>query len=310
MATIIVAAGGTNFTRGIVSVPGITPEKIIGGVSNVIEKGDIFFCNFESVAATPEELKGLKKREKEYVFNSDPGFVRKFFETITGKKGTEAVVSLANNHLQDYGDEGAVKTIANLKTIGINICGAGMNSGEARMPAIIKVNRTGERVAFLSYSSAVFEKRDYAGEAKPGVAQTDIDSIKVDVAKARKDADFVVVSFHWGPHPAKATKEWIEKMKNHSLKQTALAHATIDAGADVIIGHGPHFVQKTEKYKKGMIIYSAGNFTGDFVDHKGALFEIELRKEGIEMKSYFIRNTIRPFLTKEETKEAPKALLR
>jgi len=288
----------------------MTPEKIIGGVSNIIEKGDVFFCNFEGAAASSEELKGLTARKKTYVFNSDPGFVRKVFDIIKGKE-REVVVSLANNHLQDFGSYGAIRTIENLKSSGIQYCGVGTDERTARAPAIINVKRTNERIAFLSYSAVRYIESDFALKSRPGIAKAEVSSVKEDVANARKDADFVVVSFHWGPHPVRLTREQEEKLKKSPEdKQIRLAHAAIDAGADIVIGHGPHVIQNIEKYKKGMIIYSAGNLVGNFTDRKGALFEIELRKDGIDVKSYPIRNTVGPFLTKDETKEAPKALLR
>ena len=309
MVTII-AAGDTNFTGKNVSVPGMTPENIIAGVSKTIEKGDIFFCNFESAAVNPEELKELVARKKIYVFNSDPGFVRKVFGSIKGKE-KEVVVSLANNHLQDFGSNGAIKTIENLKSSGIQYCGAGMDEKTARAPAIINIKKTGERVAFLSYSAVRYIESDFALKSRPGIAKAEAGSVKEDVANARKEADFVVVSFHWGPHPVRLTKEQEEKLKKSPEdKQIRLAHAAIDAGADVVIGHGPHVVQNTEKYKKGVIIYSAGNFVGNFIDRKGALFEIELQKDRIDVKSHPIGNIVRPSLIKEETREAPKALLR
>jgi len=105
------------------------------------------------------------------------------------------------------------------------------------------------RVAFLAYS-LVFPEEFWAGPEKPGTAFGHERYVRADVAAARRRADVVVVSFHWGREGQTGLRDY----------QTLLAHAAIDSGASVVLGHHPHVLQGVERYKDGVIVYSLGNF--------------------------------------------------
>ncbi len=157
------------------------------------------------------------------------------------------VMALANNHMMDYGPEPLQATLRLLDSLGIAYSGAGMDASAARRPAVVE--RGGVRAAFLSYSR-VHPLQFWAGKRKPGTAPANDAEVAADVRAARRDADLVVVSVHWGAELMTRPKDY----------QVRLAHAAIDAGADLVLGHHPHVLQGLELYKGKLIAYSLGNF--------------------------------------------------
>lgn len=137
------------------------------------------------------------------------------------------VANLANNHSLNYGSEGLENTITTLDDAGIISVGVGVT-----MYKSLK----GIKLAFLGYNQ--FGRL-------PDIGQ--------EIKNAKDQANLVVVSFHWG-------EEYTDKP---TIKQQELAHLAIDNGADLIIGHHPHWVQPIEVYKDRLIIYSLGNFIFD-----------------------------------------------
>lgn len=158
-------------------------------------------------------------------------------------------VSLANNHSMNFGPRGMSDTLSLLSQAGIVPFGAGMNLAEARRPALFTVK--GVTLAFLGYDAI---SDDYlATEERAGSAPADPALFAQDIAAARKQADVVIVYFHWG---------W-EYTHNPSPWQQALAHQAVEAGADLVIGSHPHWVQGLERYRGVPILYSLGNFIAD-----------------------------------------------
>lgn len=156
-------------------------------------------------------------------------------------------VSLANNHMMDYGPEPLAVTLGLLDSLGIGHSGAGLDAAQARRPALVE--RNGVTVAFLSYSR-VHPLQFWAGRKKAGTAPADEAEVIADVIAAKKQASIVVASFHWGA-------ELMDRPKEYQMR---LAHAAIDAGADLVLGHHPHVLQGLELYKGKLIAYSLGNF--------------------------------------------------
>jgi poly-gamma-glutamate synthesis protein (capsule biosynthesis protein) len=108
-----------------------------------------------------------------------------------------------------------------------------------------------------SYGTNYYSKKASTG----GVGMIDKDKISSDIAKAGELADIVIVMMSWG-----------SEYTNHSnAHQQALAHAIVDAGADMIVGSHPHWVQEIEVYKGKPIVYSLGNFIFDQTD-EGLMF--------------------------------------
>jgi poly-gamma-glutamate synthesis protein (capsule biosynthesis protein) len=189
---------------------------------------------------------------KNFNFRARPSTVQVLVEA--GVK----LVSLANNHLMDYGPDGVVDTIGTLDAAGIAHFGAGRTLAEARKPAILEVG--GLKVAFLGYLSlgAKHPEPDvvWATGTQAGVAGHPSDwavveaMVREDVAAARKQADLVAVFFHWGREGSKGPDPY----------QLQLARAAVESGAAVVLGAHPHVLHGMELQGRVPVFYSLGNF--------------------------------------------------
>ncbi len=176
------------------------------------------------------------------------------------------MLSLANNHMFDWGQAALVDTLDRLRSAGIRPVGAGRNDLEAHYPVLVNLN--GVRLAFLAYVD-VPPREASAGADRPGVAWLDPERALADIRFAQPLADVVVVSLHWG----------VEYARRPSPAQVEFAHRMIDAGADLVVGGHPHVVQPLEEYHGRWIAYSLGNFIFDQHDpptHHGLLLEATL----------------------------------
>jgi len=166
------------------------------------------------------------------------------------------VISLANNHAFDYGREALEDTFLRLKTAGIDYVGAGFNEGEAyggSTPVIKEIE--GTKIGFLAYTNLGPEIWK-ATERNSGIAwinENDFEKIKKDIENAKSQADILIVSLHSG-------EEYLSELTQFQIE---FSKAAIDAGANIVIGHHPHVIQRNEKYKDGWIFYSLGNFVFD-----------------------------------------------
>jgi len=154
------------------------------------------------------------------------------------------VLSLANNHVGDFGDVARVRTRAVLDGLGIRYAGA---PGEV---ALLEVRGTRIGVAAFSVSAGTNDLRDVEGAARL-------------VAELRARADLVVVSFHGGAEGAayQRVPHGEEVFLSESRGDVRrFAHAVVDAGAGLVLGHGPHVVRGLELYRGKLIAYSLGNF--------------------------------------------------
>jgi poly-gamma-glutamate synthesis protein (capsule biosynthesis protein) len=208
-------------------------------VRKFFDGAHIVFGNLEG----PLTTRGTPEQDKTYVFRSPPDKVSQAL-----KNAGFNVVSLANNHTLDYGADGLAQTREALDAVGIAHAGAGANLKDARQPVILEA--AGKRVALLAYSLTLPE-HFYAEASKPGTAFGHETHVRADIEAARRQADIVLVSFHWGQEGKTTLRDY----------QTRLGHAAIDAGAAAVIGHHPHILQGVERYKDGVILYSLGNFT-------------------------------------------------
>jgi gamma-polyglutamate biosynthesis protein CapA len=203
-----------------------------------LSSANITFINLESPFSDqgPYHEDGL-------VFHAAPPF-------IAGLKlaGVD-VASTANNHARDCGEHGVTYTISELSRNGIQAVGSAEIAKQSHAGVI--VTRQGVRFGFLAYT---YDQQngnwrdldDRIAMAEPGTIQTDVRGLL-----ARTDV--VIVSLHHG----------IEYTLQPSKAQVECAHAAIDAGAALVIGHHPHVVQPREIYKGREIYYSLGNFVFD-----------------------------------------------
>lgn len=159
------------------------------------------------------------------------------------------ILSLANNHMLNAGKQGLIDTIAILEDNQIASVGAGLDEEAARKGFILETD--GWKVAFLSY--AYPEDNSVATEARAGIATMNLENLKLDIERLKKQSDLVIILMHSG----------VEYRSQAGLEQIVFAHAAIDYGADAVIGHHPHWPQNWEVYKDRPIFYSLGNFIFD-----------------------------------------------
>ncbi|MEC7828783.1 MAG: CapA family protein [Actinomycetota bacterium] len=217
------------------------PEGIdpFANVQPDLASADIAIVNLEMAITERGE-----PYDKEFVFRA-PGSAAL---TLAGA-GID-VVSLANNHILDFGPVGLADTIAVLDEVGILRPGAGSNNAEAYAPRVLTLGN-GIRVAFVS-ATAVVPGGFAASADRPGVADAKwaIPRVLAAVRAAAAGNDVVVVSVHWG----------IERETCPSEDQRDLATDLIEAGANLILGHHPHVLQPIETFDRTVIAYSLGNF--------------------------------------------------
>ena len=162
------------------------------------------------------------------------------------------IVNLANNHFGDSLREGMKFTFQTLNDRYISYYGAGDNQTEARKPVIKTIN--GIKYAFLGYTDPAFTPVSYEADNQyAGVNLMNINTIGADIAKAKEQADFVIVTMNSG----------VEYTHDPNETQIDFARKAIDEGADMIFGLHPHVVQAIEYYKNKPIFYNVGNFAMD-----------------------------------------------
>lgn len=239
------------------------PFKLVAGP---LQNADITIGNLETALGSSGQPEA-----KRFTFQSPPAAA----DSLAW--GGFDVVSLANNHAMDYGPESLLEGIGLLEAQGIAPVGAGEDAAQARSPRIISVN--GLDVAFLGYThvpveaSTFFDTAEWtAAPGKPGLAWAVPAEISEDVAAIKPDADLVVVMLHSG----------YEYVEPPSEEQAAAAHAAIDAGADIVIGHHAHILQGVEFYNEGVIVYGLGNFAFNIDgDPNTAILNVWLDGDGV-----------------------------
>ncbi len=199
------------------------------------------------------------------------------------------MISLSNNHAFDYGRTALEDTFLRLKENGIDYLGAGLNEEEAFSPIIKEIN--GTKIGFLAYTDLGPEVWK-AAERTSGIAWIsggDFEKIKEDIKLAKEKVGILIVSLHSGEEYQKIPTQF----------QIDFSKMAIDAGADIVVGHHPHVIQRSEKYKDGWIFYSLGNFIFDqgFSQEtmKGEIIEVliergkikEVKPKLIKMNNYF-----------------------
>lgn len=244
------------------------PHTIFSEVTDFLHQGDIVFGQLEvniskRGSRLPQARHTDRVAENTAQAIKDAGF---------------NVISWAGNHCMDWGREAFADTIESLEKRDIAVIGVGENIQAARKPAIFDNN--GTRIAFLAYNT-ILPQCYWAEVDRPGCAplrgitfyeqiehdqpgtpcrihsyphKGDLDAMIADVRQAKAEADLVVVSMHWGIHFVPATI---------ADYQPIMAHAAIDNGADLILGHHAHILKGIEVYKGKTIFYSMCNFAID-----------------------------------------------
>jgi poly-gamma-glutamate synthesis protein (capsule biosynthesis protein) len=161
------------------------------------------------------------------------------------------MLTVANNHSNGPGYTPFMDMLQNLRAKGIAVCGGGNNLAEACAPIVATAK--GTRVAMLGYTLVPPNVGPFATESSWGLAPVNLSTLPGNIAAARQKADLVIPYFHWG----------VEYTKDPVRAQQNAARAAIDAGADMVLGVHPHWVQAIEEYKGKLIIYALGNFVFD-----------------------------------------------
>jgi poly-gamma-glutamate capsule biosynthesis protein CapA/YwtB (metallophosphatase superfamily) len=255
-------------------------------VFDVMRQADGAFANLENGLSTvgSAELGGYRWGA---ALRGHPSLVKEL-----SRAGID-IVSTANNHVGNYGRDALLETLATLDAAGVRHAGAGRTIQDAFRPTHLDVN--GLKVAFFSLYSCHYNRvsQEVATASLPGVAcaraydvlleipgyleehnvapnifplrvnpavsvmaplREDVLRLTDAIRKGRGDADLAIlyVHFHWARH-TKADLPY---------HQRVIAHAAIDAGIDVFVGHGPHVLRGVEIYREKPVLFSIGNFIG------------------------------------------------
>lgn len=210
--------------------------------SDLLDKmtaADYLFANQEF----PFSTRGTQAPDKQFTFRIDP-----VHAPILQEFGID-LVTLANNHILDFGTDALLDSIETLDQISMKHVGAGENLSDAR--AAVREDFSGTSISFLGASRVMPVSSWAAGPSHPGVFSTyDPAQLEKDIAAEKEQSDYVIVYVHWG----------IERQDYPEAYQRDLAKRYIDAGADAVIGSHPHVMQGFEFYNGKPIAYSLGNF--------------------------------------------------
>lgn len=220
--------------------------RAFDGLAPLLSDTDLVVANHEGpiTRADRHSAKGYNDGKKRRWYRARPESVQTLVEAGVG------VVSLANNHVLDFGLEGLTDTVGSLDAAGISHCGAALDVRDAYRPAVVTVG--GYRIAFLSYMQRydIYTRDDvYASPEHGGVARLTAGRIREDL-DALADADLRVVLVHWG-----------RTYKPVTSLQKELAARLREAGADLVIGHHSHTAHGVDLSERCPVLFSLGNGT-------------------------------------------------
>ena len=256
---------GTNYPNKSYLPPN-DGKMLLDSVKQFLEKGDLTFGNFEGVIGVGGNPKSCNNPKFCYTFRMPESYISNI------KNSGIDLLSIANNHANDFGEGGRQSTAKILDSAGL------FYAGSIDKPFTV-FEHNGVKYGFLSSApnSGCFNMKNYS---KAVEYVSFLDSI----------CDIVIVSFHGGAEGYKAT----HTPKNDEIylgynrgSVYKFSHDCIDAGADLLLGHGPHVTRAVELYKDRFISYSMGNFcTYARFNLKGPngvspIFDIKLNKEGV-----------------------------
>ena len=205
-----------------------------------VSSSDLAVANFEAPVATPD-ASPIPKSGPAIVNHPDaPRWLRECgFDAVT----------MANNHLMDYGERGMVGTLSACESADLEIAGVGKNRAAAVEPMTLHAE-DGTEVAVVSCCEREFGVAD---EGAPGTAWSVHSSALETVERAAATHDVVVVAEHGG----------IEYVPFSPPARRERLRAFVDAGADLVVGHHPHVAQGWEEYEGALVFHSLGNFLFD-----------------------------------------------
>lgn len=227
---------------------------------------DIFYLNHEYAISD----RGAPLDGKLYTFRANPDRM-----SLLEEMGTD-IVSLANNHVYDYGADALLDTADLLDKAGIPYVGGGRNKEEADRPIYYIVN--GVKIGFVAASNAetVLYTPD-AGEDTPGILSA-YDTAAYDqiITDASKQCDYLIAYIHWGT----------EDTNNHETYQHDQGAEFLNAGADIVVGGHPHVLQGIEYVDGKPIIYSMGDFWFNDETKYTGLLKLNITDKGLAEMSF------------------------
>lgn len=244
-------------------------DPMFANITPLLQKPDILLANQESI------LGGKEIGISNYPLFNSP---QEAGDAII-KAGVD-IISTANNHTLDKGENGVLSAIQYYESVGLPYVGSYKSFEDQKKLRIIEKNKIS--IAFLSYTIStnglpVPDGKEYL------VNVVNEEKIRNEIKRAKEAADVVVMSIHWG-------QEYIRFPNQHQID---LAQFFISEGVDIVFGHHPHVLQpiewvETEKGETGLVVFSLGNFlSGQMWDYKdiGGLVEVDLVKTFVEGES-------------------------
>ncbi len=265
------AAGDTILARDF---PGRMLEEgsdwVLGSLSKTFQEADGVLLNLECVISQKGSFSSKITERKPFHYRA-PQFV-----TEALQKMGATIVTTANNHSMDFGAEALGDQISLFEQMNLPFVGSGISAQEAKQwkllqcgDAIIAV------IAFDTTAPWAEATATAAGTFHLPLSVDSINELEPIISEAKQYAHIVIVTPHWGAN-------WVEKPKQQTID---LAHAIIDAGADIILGHSSHIIHGIEKYKNKAIVYDMGTFISDRVGQSrmndAAYFELKFNEKGI-----------------------------
>ncbi len=210
-------------------------RSILEKVRDDLRSADITFANLECPLSTV----GPHSPSEYLLFRAPPSTAKVLVD------GGFDVVALANNHALNAGEAGLRQTMEHLDDAGVAYCGANEDRERSWEPTRFIVGDI--ELGFVACTDLSFQHGSWCK------VDDDLTGFRERIAAADAQCDLLVVSIHWGnEYERKPTK-----------RQRSVAHAAIEAGADLIIGHHPHVLQGVSSYQGAPILYSCGNFVFD-----------------------------------------------
>ncbi|MGC8870213.1 MAG: CapA family protein [Brevinematia bacterium] len=275
---IVIKAVGDTMLGSITPSPILPPrggEEFVESISDYLKGADILICNLEG-SFIKEGMKSSKCRDK-IGRRSCFAFGMPTYLTNAFKRLGFNLVSLNNNHVMDYGAQGYEYTQKLLKELGMNY---------ATRDSYTAIEVRNKRIALVSFG---FNGGKYT--------IIDVEGAKSVVSDLKKRYDLVIVSFHGGAEGRNAlnVKNEVEYFLGENRGNVVkFARGVVDAGADLVIGHGPHVLRAVELYKGKIIAYSLGNFlTYGNINIQGysgisGILEVSLKGDGELVKAKLI----------------------
>ena len=273
---------GTTFPDSIhgTGLPADDGKHIFDDVKDIISSADFAGGNLEgSFLEGPGHRRRMTNPKTYFIFRMPPKYVNNLLDA-----GYD-FVGIANNHINDFGQPGRESTMKTLKDAGL---------AHAGLKDLCET-------AFVERNGVVYGVAQ-VGHGMNNVDVNNIEEVKRVVGELRKKADIVILSFHGGAEGSAHThvpgklEHYVGEARGN-VKE--MAHAAIDAGADVVFGHGPHVVRAAELYKDHIIFYSLGNFCTPFrMGIAGLTGQAPVAEVKLDMNGKFLGGKIHSFIQK------------